>query len=155
MIKIDYLKNHLELIPQLAHIWHEVLGKTWLPDISIERVITRFSDHINDDKLPMTIVALDGMMPVGMCSLRENDGIRPDIGPWLGSLVVDPQYQKRGIGKQLADAVVAKSKELKFENLYLFALDPTIPQYYENLGWQKVGIDTFKNHPVTVMVMKL
>ncbi len=151
MIKIDLLKNHPNTIPALADIWHEVLGKIWVPDIPIERVITRLKESRNDQALPITFVALDGDLPVGMCSLRENDGIRPDLTPWLGSLVVDPKYQKQGIGKMLIDVTVLKAKELKFKKLYLFAFDPTIPKYYERLGCKKIGMDEFKSHPVTVM----
>lgn len=155
MIKIDLLKNHPQTIPTLARIWHEVLGKIWVPDVHVERVIARFSDHLNDQDLPITFVALDSDEPVGMCSLRENDGIRPGLTPWLGSLVVDPRCQKQGIGKMLADATVKKAKELGFEKVYLFAFDPAIPEYYERLGWKKIGTDEFKSRPVTVMEMSL
>ena len=103
MIKIDLLKKHPNAISALANIWHEVLGKIWVPDVLVERVIARFADHLNDQALPITFIALDGDLPVGMCSLRENDAIRPDLTPWLGSLVVDPKYQKQGIGKMLVD----------------------------------------------------
>jgi GNAT superfamily N-acetyltransferase len=155
MIKIDLLKNHPSAIPTLAYIWYEVLGKIWVPDIPIERVIARFADHLNDQDSPITFVALDGEIPVGMCSLRENDGIRLDLTPWLGSLVVDQKYQKQGIGKMLADAIILKAKELDFEKLYLFAFDPTIPEYYERLGRKRIGMDEFKSHPVTVMDVRL
>jgi GNAT superfamily N-acetyltransferase len=155
MIKIDLLKNHPQVIPALANIWHEVLGKIWVPDIPVERVITRFEDHLNDSYLPITFVALDSDMPVGMCSLRENDGIRPDLTPWLGSLVVDPTYQKQGIGKMLINVTVEKAKQLGFEKLYLFAFDPTLPNYYQRLGWEKIGMDEFKFHPVMVMKVTL
>ena len=155
MIKIDLLKNHPNTIPALANIWHEVLGQIWVPDISVERVITRFADHLNDQALSITFIALDGDLPVGMCSLRENDGIRLDLTPWLGSLVVDPKYQKQGIGKMLADITLLKAKEIGFEKLYLFAFDPTIPEYYKCLGWRKIGMDEFKSYPVTVMEVDL
>ena len=125
MIKIDLLKKHPNTIPALANIWHEVLGQIWVPDISVERVITRFADHLNDQALPITFIALDGDLPVGMCSLRENDGIRPNLTPWLGSLVVDPKYQKQGIGRILIDVTVLKAKELGFEKLYLYNLFQT------------------------------
>jgi hypothetical protein len=45
MIKIDLLKNHPQAIPDLTTIWYEVLGKIWVPDISAEHMITRFTDH--------------------------------------------------------------------------------------------------------------
>jgi GNAT superfamily N-acetyltransferase len=155
MIKIDLLKHHPDAIPALADIWHELLGKIWVPDVPVERVITRFAGHLNDQALPITFVALDGDLPVGMCSLRDNDSIRPDLVPWLGSLVVDPKYQNQGIGKMLIDVTVLKAKELGFEKLYLFALHPTVTVYYERLGWNKIGMDEFKSHPVTVMEVDL
>ena len=155
MSKIDLLKNHPSTIPALAHIWHEILGKIWVPDVPVERVIARFADHMNDQALPITFVALDGDLPVGMCSLRENDGIRPDLTPWLADVVVDPKYQKQGIGKMLVDVAAKKAKDLDFEKLYLFTFDPTIPEYYECLGWKKIGMDEFKSHPVTVMEVEL
>ena len=38
MISIDYLKSHPDTIPALAEIWHEVLGKIWVPDVPMARV---------------------------------------------------------------------------------------------------------------------
>ena len=150
-IKIAYLKEHPDAIPALAQIWHEVLGSIWVPDISVERVEQRFHEHLNDEVLPITFVAFDGNKLVGGVSLRENDGIRPDLVPWLGSLVVEAAYQKKGIGGMLINAIRKKAIEKHFEKLYLFAFDPTLPDYYARFGFNKIGMDEFKGHPVTVM----
>lgn len=155
MIKIDLLKTHPHTIPVLVNIWYEVLGKIWAPDVQIKHAIERFAGHMNDKDLPITFIALDGDVPSGMCSLRENDGIRPDLTPWLGSLVVDPKYQKQGIGKALINATVDKAKEFGFEKLHLFTIDLTVPEYYQRLGWKKIGVDEYKSHPVEVMKMEL
>jgi predicted N-acetyltransferase YhbS len=155
MITIDLLKNHQDSIRRLALIWHEVLGKIWVPDVPIERVIQKYDSHLNDTQLPITFVATDGEKPVGMCSLRENDGIRPDLTPWLGSLVVSPAYQKQGIAPLLIETTQKKAKDLGFKKIYLFAFDPTIPDYYSRLGWSVIGIDEFKGHTVTVMEFHL
>lgn len=155
MIKIDLLKNYPEAIEPLAQIWYQVLGRIWVPDVPIERVKQRFLEHLNDTNIPLTFVAFFDDKPVGMCSLRENDGIRPDLMPWLGSLVVSPDYQKQGIGEQLINATKLKAQQLGFDKLFLFAFDPTIPEYYQKLGWQKIDLDHFKGHPVTVMEIGL
>ena len=155
MITIDLLKNHPGSLQDLSQIWHEVLGKIWFPDVPIERVGENLKQHLNEDSLPLTFVAFDGDLPVGMCSLRENGEIRPDLRPRLGSLVVDPSYQRRGIGKMLMETTEKKARDLGFEKLYLFAVDPTIPEYYARLGWQPIGMEEFKGYSVTVMEMRL
>ena len=103
----------------------------------------------------LTYVAFDDAIPIGRCSLRQNDGIRPDLMPWLGSLVVDPLYQHQGVGKALIDTVKIKAKDLGYEKLFLFAFDRTIPAYYARLGWDNISMDEFKGHPVTVMKIDL
>jgi predicted N-acetyltransferase YhbS len=154
MIKIDLLKNHPQAIPAIANIWYEVLGKIWLPEISIEEIQSLSYQELQHD-MPLSYIALHNKIPVGSCTLELDGGIRPDLGPWLGDLVVDPHYQKRGIGKMLMNVAVKKTKELGFEKLYLFAFDFTIPKYYERFGWKKIGMDKFKSQSVTVMELEL
>jgi predicted N-acetyltransferase YhbS len=79
----------------------------------------------------------------------------PELGPWLGDLVVDPMYQKQGIGTMLVNAVIKKAKDMGYRKLYLFTFDPSIPNYYERLGWKKVGMDQFKSQSVIVMEISL
>lgn len=38
MIKIDLLKNHPHAIPTFSRIWHETIGRNWLPEISIAEI---------------------------------------------------------------------------------------------------------------------
>ena len=155
MINIELLKHNPTDVPILAKIWHELLGKVWVPDVSVDCVERNFYEHSNEDTLPLAFVARENGQPIGMCALRENDGIRPDLTPWLGSLMVDKRSQHHGVGQRLVDAVKVKAKAMGFETLYLFAFDPTIPAYYERLGWKNMGMDEFKGHPVTVMMIGL
>ena len=46
MIKIDLLKNHPNAIPALANVWHEVLGKIWVPDVPAYRVIAGLKESL-------------------------------------------------------------------------------------------------------------
>lgn len=152
MIKIDFLKNHPQAVAALANIWHEVLGKIWVPEIGIEEIEFLYYEELNQD-MPLTYIALYNETPVGSCTLQLKDDVRPDLGPWIESVVVDPKYQKQGIGKMLIDVTVQKAKELGFRNIYLFAFDPALTDYYQRFGWQKIGFDEFKSHTVTVMEM--
>lgn len=155
MVTIKLLKYHPEIISTLVSLWQEGIGHTWLPDICITRVADKLNAHLNEDCLPITWVAFKNQKPVGMVSLRNNDGIRPDLSPWLGSLVVDQNYRKQGIAQQLIEVTKTKAFELGFQQLYLLAFDPTIPDYYSKLGWNTIGMDQLAGHDVTVMQIDL
>jgi predicted N-acetyltransferase YhbS len=155
MIKIDLLKNHPHTIPALSNIWHEVLGKIWFPELKIQEIESLTYDELNHQDETTSFVALYDEIPVGFCTFKLKEEFRPDLGPWLADVVVAPKHQKQGIGKMLVDVAVMKAKELGFEKLYLFALDPTIPEYYKRLGGKKIGMDEFKSHPATVMEIGL
>ena len=151
MIEIIPLMSCQQVIPELAQMWYELLGLKWAPGVKVSDVEQRFLNHCNDEKLPLTLVAFKNQQPIGMCSLRENEGIRPELSPWLGSLVVDKHFQNQGIAKLLIDAIKEKAKQKGFSKLYLFTFDKTLPEYYQRLNWEILGIDEFQAKPVTVM----
>lgn len=150
-VLIEPLINYPDAVPRLAEISYQLIGSIWIPGSSIASNINKLNEHLNIDKLPITFVALIDSKPVGMSSLRANDGIRPDLTPWLGSLVVDPNYQNQGIGRKLIEVTKNKAKELSFQRLYLFAFDLTVPKYYSHLGWHEIAKDEFVGSPITVM----
>lgn len=155
MIKIDLLKNHPNTISALAQIWHEVLGKIWFPELTIQEIESLTYDELNHPNETTSFVALCDEIPVGFCTLKVKEALRPDLGPWLADVVVAPKHQKQGIGKMLIDVAALKAKELGFKKLYLFAFDPTISEYYQRFGWKKIGMDEFKSHPVIVLELEL
>ncbi|MES2212495.1 MAG: GNAT family N-acetyltransferase [Pseudomonadota bacterium] len=151
MFRIELLKKFPTAIPRLAEIWREVLGKIWMPECTLAETEQRFRTHLNDDMLPLTFVAFSGETPVGMCSLRADDGLRDDLTPWLGSLVVDAQYQKQGLGKQLIETTKEKARTFGFHQLFLATFDPKVATYYESLGWEDIGTSEYSGHALTVM----
>jgi len=153
--EIKFLKDCQEHIPRLAELWYEKISKIWVPDASIEKAKQKLLLHLNHDILPMAFVAIYDNQPVGIACLRENDGIRAGTCPWLSSLVVHPNYRGQKIGETLINTVKQKAKELGHQILYLLAFDPTIPQWYEKLGWKHIGYDELFGHRVTVMNMSL
>lgn len=155
MIKIDLLKNHPNTIPALANIWHEVLGKIWFPELTIQEIVSLTYDELNHPDEVTSFTALLDEIPVGFCTFKLKEEFRPDLGPWLTDVVVDPKYQKQGIGKMLVDVAVRCAKDLGFKKLHLFTFDSTIPRYYEHLGWKIIGIDEFGSNPVMVMELEI
>lgn len=154
-IEIKFLTECKEQIPDLAILWYEQISKHWAPNASIERAKENLLKHANQNQMPLTLVALLNGKAVGMASLRENDGIRPDLTPWLGSLVVDPSYRQQKIGEQLINAIKQQALNFGYRKLYLLAFDSTIPNWYAKLGWEQIGDDQLFGHTVAVMDTEL
>lgn len=150
-LEIKLLADCPHQIPQLAALWLSEIGTVWIPGAKIERAIQTFETHINTQSMPLTFVASYQDEPVAMVSLRENDGIRKDLTPWLGSLIVHPDYRRKKIGETLIHIAKQCAKAMGHSKLYLFALDPDLPTWYHRLGWRAIGMDKFHHHPVTVM----
>jgi N-acetylglutamate synthase-like GNAT family acetyltransferase len=154
-IEIKFLADCLEHIPYLVKLWYEQISRHWSPTASTECANENLLKHANKNQLPLTLVALNDDQPLGMASLRENDGIQPHRSPWLGSLVVAPLYRKQKIGEQLIKAVNRQASLLSYEKIYLLAFDPTIPSWYAKLDWDSIGDDQLFGHRVSVMEFKL
>jgi len=149
--EIKLLTDCQEHIPVLAKLWYEEISRHWAPSASIEKAKQKLIDHLNTNNMPMAYVAICDGEAVGMACLRETDGIRPGVAPWLGSLVVNPDYRGQQIGEILINAVKDRAKNLGHQILYLLAFNPTIPNWYSRLGWKIIGDDKLFGHRVTVM----
>jgi len=149
-IEITYLKHHPQHVSILAS-WAFNMWGHYNPESTLERFVAKIEQHLNEDCLPLTYIALCNNKPVGMSSLRNADGIRPDLSPWLGSLFVHPDYRHQGIGEKLIATVITKAKEMHYSKLYLLAFDEILPLWYQRLGWKFIGIDEVYTHPVSVM----
>ncbi|MDF1678036.1 MAG: GNAT family N-acetyltransferase [Legionellaceae bacterium] len=150
-VKIAYLNDYPEVIPGLAKIWYEVLGSIWLSDITIEQVEAGFYAELNKESLPLTLIALKDAQVIGAVSLHKSDEVRPDLTPWLESLVVAKAYQKQGVGKLLVDQAKQRMSSMLFDKLYLFAFDPGLALYYEQLGFKPIGVEVFNMQTVMIM----
>lgn len=150
MIKIKYLCEYPNYLPQIPQLWHDCIGK-WRPDVSLSDIESRFREHLNKDALPLTYIALDGEEIVGMCSLRSDDWLQSKYMPWLGALCVEENYRKRGIGKLLVQMTKEKAHKMGFHKLYLFTFEQEIADWYANDGWKEVEKCIYKDLPAIVM----
>ncbi|MFA5959973.1 MAG: GNAT family N-acetyltransferase [Tatlockia sp.] len=154
MIKIDLLKNHPETIPTLSALLYERIVKPRFSQYSEEQVKQQLYSHLQVDKLPLSLVAFYDERPVGLINLLKDAGIRPDLTPWIDSLVVEVDYQKRGLGQMLVERMKEQAALLHFKQLYLLSLEPTLG-YYSQLGWEVIAQDNCLGHPVSVMRIDL
>ncbi|MBN9288199.1 MAG: hypothetical protein BGO43_08385 [Gammaproteobacteria bacterium 39-13] len=154
----DIVITSLKMRPEYVNILAKWAFDTWgeyNPSASFEKTKQKFQEHLNEERLPLTYVALKKDRPIGMCSLRENDGIRTDLTPWLGSLFVEPEYRHHSIARRLIESIKQKAIEMHYGKLYLLTFDSTLPQWYERLGWKPISSEWLNNFPVTIMEIEL
>ena len=89
--------------------------------------------------MPLTLVASLDSRPVGTVTLLAHDVETeqwPNLSPWLAALYVIPECRRRGIGRALVNATVAKAAVLGESQLYLLTVGRE--PFYADLGWQVV-----------------
>lgn len=131
---IDFLAEHVELIPTIAEWLYDEWGDI-RPGDSVDRRIEQLEGLLNRDRIPTAVIGLSGAVPVGIACLVEHDlPGREDLAPWLASVVVPPELRRQGIGKALVERVVEIAGELGHDELYLFTFDQE--HFYAEMGWQ-------------------
>lgn len=150
-IQIHFLAEHPDLVEQLAQLsWAE-----WQP-IYLDRgqtfadAVKNYRERTNTDCLPLTLVALHNNELVGTVSLKFHDlDTRPNLDPWLGALLVLPQWREQGIATMLMQRAVETAGKLNLEELYLWT--HSAEGLYLKLGWQVVERTQYCGKQIVVM----
>jgi GNAT superfamily N-acetyltransferase len=167
-IVIDYLANCPELIDELARLswkeWQEIYQQR---KQTLEHSVKNYRERMNTDRLPLTLVAvrarhgqsLTGLAVnrlelVGMVSLKFHDmDTRPDLDPWLGGLLVLPEWRNRGVGTMLMLRATEEARRLNVPRLYLWT--HSAERLYRKLGWQVVERTNYFGKEAVVMQIDL
>lgn len=97
-----------------------------------------------------TFVLFDSGQPVGTAGLvRQDLASRPDLSPWLAGVFVEPAFRGRGFASALVRRVEAFAIAASVPVLWLHT--ETAERLYASLGWQRVGMEQDRGHPVTLM----
>jgi GNAT superfamily N-acetyltransferase len=146
---ISFLADHPEHIPTVA-AW--ILGEWshFLPGRTVTDVETGLQAHLNRDKLPLTLLALDGDVLLGTASVQLQDmNTRPDLSPWLAAVYVPPEQRQQGVGSQLVEAAEEAARQAGVERLYLFT--PDKQRFYTRLGWSVLDTTEYLTLQVVIM----
>lgn len=150
----EYLADRPDLIQTCAEWAFGAWGR-YNAAATLEKRVESFQQHCNKTSIPLTLLAMQSHTLVGTASLRENDGIRSDLRPWLGGLYVDKDSRGAGVGEKLISAIKSAAHSLGHQELYLLTYEASLPQWYGSLGWKEIGKDELFGSPVTIMKTKL
>ncbi|MEJ2571247.1 MAG: GNAT family N-acetyltransferase [Anaerolineales bacterium] len=153
-MRIDYLADHTDVMLELASIHCTFFGR-FKPDMTPESRAQALGKRSGKTSIPLTLVALDQKIPIGSVSLVEHDlDSRPDLSPWVASVVVRSDYQRQGAGTALMRRIETEAVKLGIKKLYLFT--PDMEVFYRTLNWVTIGQEIFKKRfEVTLMEKKI
>jgi GNAT superfamily N-acetyltransferase len=163
-IVIDYLANHPGLVDELARLswreWQEVYQRR---EQTLEDCLKNYRERMNIDRLPLTLVAVRAGLAanygaasqlIGIVSLKFHDmDTRPDLDPWLGGLLVLPEWRNRGVGMMLMHRATEEARRLNVPRLYLWT--HSAEGLYRKLGWQVVERTEYFGKEAVVMQIDL
>jgi N-acetylglutamate synthase-like GNAT family acetyltransferase len=146
---IEYLADHPETLDTLVQWTHREWGNVRGGE-TLEQRRERFAGSLNRDRIPLSVVALEGAEILGSASLIAHDmETRMELTPWLASVFVAEQYRRRGVGAELVRRIMAEAGKLKVPLLYLYTAHSE--RLYASLGWTVMERTKYLEQPVVIM----
>jgi len=149
-MRIEYLADHTDVIPEVAKLHIEFFGR-FSADMTLENRVEKLGGQIGKTSIPLTLVAFDREIAIGSASIVEHDlDSRPDLTPWIASVVVRSDYHRQGVGTALIRRIEKEAAGLGINKLYLFT--PDMEEFYATMNWVTIGHEMFKGKfEVTLM----
>ena len=146
---IEYLAVHPETIPALAKWQHAEWGRI-RPGDTVEKRAARLQGWSNRDRIPLTVIALEGNDVLGSASLIEHDmETRMELTPWLAGVYVGEAYRRRGVGARLVRRIMEEARRLKVPLLYLYTVQSE--KFYAVLDWKLMERTAYREQKVVIM----
>jgi GNAT superfamily N-acetyltransferase len=99
--------------------------------------------------MPRFHIAYSAGVPVGCASIVAADlPTRPDLGPWLANVYVQPAWRGHGLGTALAEHAMAYGAQFA-DVLYLYTAGSTA--MYARLGWRAYDRDYYAGRPIAIL----
>ena len=149
----EYLADHQDLIPTLAE-WHHLQFRHLSPGSTIERCASGLQSQPGQRQIPTTVVALAEGQPLGSASLVAQDmALRPELSPWLATVIVAPEFRRQGVGSSLVLRIIEEARALGVHRLHLYT--PDKEGFYARLGWRTLEHVEYRDHHVAVMAFDI
>ena len=126
MINMKIEKFKIEYYDDVMRLWRkagiEVVSSDTIDEVT--RVFNRNPDLFLIGKIQERVMAV---------VMGAFDGRRG----YVHHLAVDPDYQKRGFGKTIMDALVEQFRKMNIHKVHLFIekSNKNVVEFYNNLGW--------------------
>ncbi len=131
---------------QISHIkyfqnWIPIIGK-WMyeewsyafPLRTLQDIQKNLFGRMNENEMPITLVAHDERGVLGTASLKASDmETLTELTPWLSSVYVHPDHRGEGVAQALVSEIEKIARRQGHGKLYVF--NPITQGVFEKLGW--------------------
>jgi predicted N-acetyltransferase YhbS len=146
---IEYLADHPSAVPILAEWQHKEWGHV-RPGDTFEKRKARLQSYSNRDRIPLSVVALEGNEVLGSASLVAHDmETRMELTPWLAGVFVGEQHRRKGIGAELVRRIMGEAGKLEVPLLYLYTVHSE--KFYAALGWTLREHSSYREQKIVIM----
>lgn len=117
----------------------------------VETARAEFACERPEGGIPQTLVAQspDGRLLGSVSLIRDDLPSRPDLNPWLASLLVLPEHRGSGIGQKLVRAAESVFATLGERTFYAFTEHAA--GFFLRLGFERLGNGMAGGHPVAIL----
>lgn len=122
---------------------------------TIEDYLHRQKKYVTDKLIPKSFAVLnESENLLGTFALEVEDlSTRPDLSPWLGSVVVAAPHRGKGVGAFIVREAERMAKNLGYSKLYLYT--PDQEAWYAKQGWMVLEHSFSGEYPISVMFKQL
>tara|TARA_R110002020_G_scaffold215074_1_gene422192 strand:- start:1598 stop:2083 length:486 start_codon:yes stop_codon:yes gene_type:complete len=148
-LQILNLREAPQFIPDIAdRLWHAWWRHDGHPPSA---VVDALNEVVAAADFPFTLVALqDGAFAGTVTAIASDLDERPELGPWIAALWVEPACRGTGIARTLVEQATATMFAQGHRHVYLYAM-PQLQPFYLGMGWNlreerfgKMGIDIYR-----------
>jgi len=114
------------------------------------------ANQMHKDKLPLMLVGVtDGkaMATAGLDKDDMNSGPYKDVGPWMVSVFVRPEYRGLSLGQRMVKEIMSVGKRIGMRTVYLWTEHAA--SLYSRFGWTKIAEVDYLGERVTIMNVDL
>lgn len=140
MIRISEMKA--EDIPALWEIEKEIWTDENAPNLNIALSLENYTEHLTNQNV---LVAKNSSELLGFIAYSHPTSMLSHRRQWTLSIGIAKKVQRKGVGKKLIKALVAKAAETDIQkiSLHVMATNQTALAFYQELGFVQEGY--FKN----------
>lgn len=149
-MQVSHVKYFQNWIPIIAKWIYEEWAYAF-PLRTLQDIQKGLFGRMNEDEMPITLIAHDERGVLGTASLKASDmDILQDLTPWLSSVFVHPDYRGQGVASALTAEIGKIARQKGFDKLYVF--NPITQGVFEKLGWSVLQTVQYGGKELAILV---